>query len=103
LSKPYACLETIGSSSDLERLCMHCDERGLDPSQAYGAVTEQESTCTYLYFDLMGDLDVTGGRDVWYAKPLLFFNCTLCPTGSMSDTTSYKDVSLKFTGLLQHL
>jgi hypothetical protein len=24
-------------------------------------------------FDPIGDLDVTGGGDVWYARPLLFF------------------------------
>ncbi len=31
-------------------------------------------------FDLQGD----GGSDglVWHARPLLFFSCTLCPTGA---------------------
>jgi hypothetical protein len=28
-------------------------------------------------FDPIGDLDVTGGGDVWYARPLLFFTCTV--------------------------
>jgi hypothetical protein len=28
--------------------------------------------------------------------PLLFFTCTVCPTGHMGDTTSHKDVSLVF-------
>ena len=45
-------------------------------------------------FDPIGDLDVTGGGDLWYARPLLFFTCTVCPTGHMGDTTSHKDVSL---------
>jgi hypothetical protein len=47
-------------------------------------------------FDPIGDFDVTGGGDVWFARPLLFFNCTLCPTGHMGDTRSHKDVSLVF-------
>ena len=47
-------------------------------------------------FDPIGDSDVTGGGDVWNARPLLFFTCTLCPTGLMGDTTSHKDVSLVF-------
>ena len=46
-------------------------------------------------FDPIGDLDVTGG-DVWYARPLFFFPCTVCPTGHMGDTTLHKDVSLVF-------
>ncbi len=28
--------------------------------------------------------------------PLLFFTCTVCPTGHMGDTTSHKAVSLVF-------
>jgi hypothetical protein len=47
-------------------------------------------------FDPIGDLDVTEGDDVWYARPLLFFTCTVCPTGHMGDTASHKDVSLVF-------
>ena len=47
-------------------------------------------------FDPIGDLDVTGGGDLWYARPLLFFTCTVCPTGRMGDATSHKDVSLVF-------
>jgi hypothetical protein len=48
-------------------------------------------------FDPIGDLDVNGGGDVWYARPLgplPFFTCTVCPAGHMGDTTSHKDVSL---------
>jgi hypothetical protein len=47
-------------------------------------------------FDPIGDLDVTGVGDVWYARPLLFFTCTVCLTGHMDNTTSHKDVSLVF-------
>ncbi len=47
-------------------------------------------------FDPIGNSDVTGGGDVWYVRPLLFFTCTGCPTGHMGDTTSHKDVSLVF-------
>jgi hypothetical protein len=47
-------------------------------------------------FDPIRDLDVTGGDDVWYARPLLFFTCTVCPTGHMGDTTFHKDVALVF-------
>jgi hypothetical protein len=44
----------------------------------------------------IGDLDVTGAGDVWYARPLLFFTCTVCPTGHMGNTTLHKNVSLVF-------
>ncbi len=39
-------------------------------------------------FDPIGDhdLDVTGCCDIWYARPLLFFTCTVCPTGHMGNT-----------------
>jgi hypothetical protein len=47
-------------------------------------------------FDPIGGLDVTGGGDVWYARPLHFFSCTLCPTALMGNKTSHKDVSLVF-------
>ena len=32
-------------------------------------------------FDFNTDMDLTGG-DWWYARPQLFFYCTVCPTGS---------------------
>ena len=56
-------------------------------------------------FDPIADFDVTGGGDVWYARPLLFFTCTLqCPAGLMGDTLSYlTGTQGRFTGLLQHL
>ena len=47
-------------------------------------------------FDHIADMDITGGGDVWYARPLLFFNCTLCPTGRMAATNEHMAVSLVF-------
>ena len=39
---------------------------------------------------------MTGGDDVWFARPLLFFSCSLCPTGQMEDKASHIEVSLVF-------
>ncbi len=36
-------------------------------------------------FNPLTDFDMTGGDDMWYARPQLFFSCTLCPTGQMGD------------------
>ena len=47
-------------------------------------------------FDPLSDFDMTGGDDVWYARPQLFFSCTLCPTGQMGDKGSHREVSLVF-------
>ena len=47
-------------------------------------------------YDPVGDFDVTGGGDVWYARPLLFFTCTLCPTGGKGNVGTHKEVSLVF-------
>ena len=33
-------------------------------------------------FNITTDFDVQGDGLVWYARPQLFFNCTLCPTGA---------------------
>ncbi len=33
---------------------------------------------------------------VWYARPQLFFNCTLCPTGAKGDRTMHTEVSLVY-------
>ena len=40
-------------------------------------------------FDPIGDLDISGSGDLWYARPLLFFRCTLCPTGKMGDARTH--------------
>ena len=47
-------------------------------------------------FDPIGDLDTSGGGDLWYARPLLFFRCTLSPTGKMGDARTHKEFSLVF-------
>ena len=39
---------------------------------------------------------MTGGDDVWFARPQLFFSCSLCPTGQMEDKASHVEVSLVF-------
>jgi hypothetical protein len=47
-------------------------------------------------FDPLTDFDMTGGDDVWFARPQLFFSCTLCPTGQMENKSSHREVSLVF-------
>ena len=36
------------------------------------------------------------GGDVWYARPQLFFKCTVCPTGEMEFPRQHKQYSLVF-------
>ena len=40
-------------------------------------------------FDPLVDFDMTGGDDVWFARPQLFFTCSLCPTGRSQDKSSH--------------
>ena len=47
-------------------------------------------------FDPLTDFDMTGGDDVWFARPQLFFSCSLCPTGQMADKASHQEFSLVF-------
>ena len=47
-------------------------------------------------FDPLTDFDMTGGDDVWFARPQLFFSCSLCPTGRTEDKCSHREVSLVF-------
>ncbi len=47
-------------------------------------------------FDPLSDFDMTGGDDVWFARPQLFFLNSLCPTGQMEDMSSHREVSLVF-------
>jgi hypothetical protein len=44
------------------------------------------------------DFDLTGDGLVWYARPQLFFNCTLCQTGlkATMHSGSHKEVSLVY-------
>ncbi len=49
-------------------------------------------------FNFKTDFDLTGDGLVWYARPQLFFNCTLCPTGlkATMHSGSNKEVSLVY-------
>jgi hypothetical protein len=49
-------------------------------------------------FNIKTNFDLTGDGLVWYARPQLFFNCTLCPTGLKVSVQSgsHKDVSLVY-------
>jgi hypothetical protein len=47
-------------------------------------------------FDPLTDFDMTGDDDVWFARPQLFFSCSLCPTGQMEDKASHVEFSLVF-------
>ena len=47
-------------------------------------------------FNVTRDFDICGAGDVWYARPQLFFKCTLCPTGEMGNTRRHKEFSLVF-------
>ncbi len=49
-------------------------------------------------FNIKTDFDLTGDCLVWYARPQLFFNCTLCPTGLKASlhSGSHKEVSLVY-------
>ncbi len=38
------------------------------------------------------DFDLTGDGLVWYARPQLLFNCTLCPTGLKASVHSGSDI-----------
>jgi hypothetical protein len=49
-------------------------------------------------FNVKTKFDLTGDCLVWYARPQLFFNCTLCPTGLKASmhSGSHKKVSLMY-------
>jgi hypothetical protein len=47
-------------------------------------------------FNVTRDFEITGAGEVWYARPQFFFQCTLCPTGAMGDSATYKEFSLVF-------
>ena len=47
-------------------------------------------------FDPLTDFDMTGGNDVWFTRPQLFFSCSLCPTGQTENKSSHREVSLVF-------
>ena len=49
-------------------------------------------------FNVKTDFDLQGDSLVWYARPQLFFNCTLCPTGAKGPLLNHthKEVSLVY-------
>ena len=49
-------------------------------------------------FNIKTDFDLKGNGLVWYARPQLFFICTLCPTGAKESlySASHKEVSLVY-------
>ena len=49
-------------------------------------------------FNIKTDFDLKGDGLVWYARPQLFFNCTLCPTGAKESmySASHKEVPLVY-------
>ena len=54
-------------------------------------------------FNITTDFDLQGDGLVWYARPQLFFNCTLCPTGAKGPgySASHKEVSLVYFSTLE--
>ncbi len=48
------------------------------------------------FFNVKTDFNPQGDCLVWYVRPQLFFNCTLCPTGAKMDSSSHKEVSLVY-------
>ena len=41
-------------------------------------------------------MDISGQGLLWFARPQLFFNCTLCPTGMQARKQRHMEVSLVF-------
>ncbi len=52
-------------------------------------------------FNVNADFDLQGDGLVWYARPQLFFNCTLCPTGAKGDRSAHIEVSLVYFSTLE--
>jgi hypothetical protein len=52
------------------------------------------ASMTFLPYSV--DFDMTGGDDVWFARPQLFFTCSSCPTVRSHDRSSHREVSLVF-------
>ena len=47
-------------------------------------------------FDFNSDMDFTGNGLLWYAKPQLFFECTVAPTGHLHNKQRHTQLSLIF-------
>jgi len=47
-------------------------------------------------FDFKTDMDLKGNGLLWYARPQLFFNCTVAPRGQLRRQESHLELSLVF-------
>ena len=47
-------------------------------------------------FNRTRDMDISGEGLMWFARPQLFFKCTLCPTGMKARKQRHMEVSLVF-------
>jgi hypothetical protein len=47
-------------------------------------------------FNVKTNFDLKGDGLVWYERPQLFFNCTLCPIGAKESLYSASEVSLVY-------
>lgn len=47
-------------------------------------------------FDFPGDMDLTGEGLLWYARPQLFFRCSVAPTGQLTRRKRHVELSLVF-------
>ena len=47
-------------------------------------------------FDFRADIDLSCNCLLWYARPQLFFRCTVCPTGSLQTPSKHKELALMF-------
>jgi hypothetical protein len=54
-------------------------------------------------FNIKTDFDIQGNGLVWYARPQLFFNCTLCPTDAKGRSDSHKEVSLVYFSTFERI
>ena len=48
------------------------------------------------HFDVRQDFDIKGDGIVWYARPQLFFSCTVCPAGAQDDSRQHTKLDLVF-------
>ncbi len=54
-------------------------------------------------FNVKTDFDLQGDGLVWYARPRLFFNYTVRPTGANGDSSTHKEVSLVYYSTFEAL
>ena len=47
-------------------------------------------------FDFRADIDLSCNCLLWYARPQLFFQSTVCPTGSLQTPSKHKELALVF-------